>query len=165
MKGTKGKTIAPSSFSFGPSLTILDVLATIPFLPSILHPISSYPYLDIQSKPIPGQTSRHVLPRPPDPATNEPGARAGFDAVDPDLFQRTETQESGFTTIKNALVSLDKVIRELFLERCQIRAQIVQQRAVLDDQLDLLEETDLRIDNLQLIWDSMATKLGLRRNN
>ncbi|OQE34831.1 hypothetical protein PENCOP_c015G01972 [Penicillium coprophilum] len=99
------------------------------------------------------------------PITNKPGATAGPDTFDPDLSHRTKAQESGLITIKDALVSLDKVIRELFFERCRIRAHIFKQRAVLDDQLDLLEETDLRIDNLQLIWDNMAAKLGLRRNN
>ncbi|KAJ5375707.1 hypothetical protein N7517_007713 [Penicillium concentricum] len=102
---------------------------------------------------------------PCDPVADDPAATAVPDPVGPDASQRTASQQNALIAIKDVLVTLDKVIRELFMDRCRIRAHIAEQRAALDDQLDLLEATDSRIDELRLLWDSIAARLGLRSNN
>ncbi|OQE04741.1 hypothetical protein PENVUL_c030G06408 [Penicillium vulpinum] len=61
---------------------------------------------------------------------------------------------------RDALVGLDEVIRTMILERTAIQNDIIQQRAVLDDQLARLSSADEHIQNLQTVWATMAAGFG-----
>ncbi|KAJ5933151.1 hypothetical protein N7516_007640 [Penicillium verrucosum] len=87
-----------------------------------------------------------------DPVTNDPKATTSgpkpIEGYAPLVHQR------------DALVALNEVIRKLIMERSVIENDITHQRAVLNDQIARLSNTDESIQTLQNVWGDMAAGFG-----
>ncbi|KAJ6177800.1 hypothetical protein N7519_008261 [Penicillium mononematosum] len=92
---------------------------------------------------------------PRDPVDDDPKASIGGPKTTADSSQRAKSQ-------RDALVSLNNVVRKLILERNGIENEIVRQRAVLADQVARLSATDENIESLQKVWEDMAAGFGLQ---